>query len=249
MARASSTGSNDTAGGGPAVNPCGTHAAAAVAKAANERLLRTWRPERVGMARPDATVECAHSAPSAWVQGDHRAKLPLTPISVPWVSRPRRQSQPESSMRWHIDHLTGLHNREAFARRLRHAGSLKVSGTVALLDIDHFKTLNDRHGHQRGDEALRVVARRLSESLPHDAVLARIGGDEFMVFLPEVDTGAAESLMRRCLDHVKEPLERADDMAPPTMSGGLTAFDDHGIDDVFEACDIAMDAAKSQGRD
>src|SRR5512138_2892502 len=116
---------------------------------------------------------------------DHRGKLPLTPGAAPRVARPDRQFQPESSMRWHIDHLTGLHNREAFARRLRHAGSLKVSGTVVLLDIDHFKTLNDRHGHSMGDEALRGVARRLRESLPHDAVLGRIGGDEFMVFLPE----------------------------------------------------------------
>jgi diguanylate cyclase (GGDEF)-like protein len=152
-------------------------------------------------------------------------------------------------MRWHIDQLTGLHNREAFARRLRHARSLKAGGTVALLDVDHFKMVNDRHGQQMGDQALRVVARRLSESLPHDAVLARIGGDEFMVFLPGVDTHAAEGVMRRCLDHVKVPLEPPDDTAPLTMSGGLTAFDDHGIDDVFKACDIALYAAKWQGRD
>jgi len=152
-------------------------------------------------------------------------------------------------MRWHIDHLTGLHNREAFARRLRHARSLAVSGTVALLDIDHFKMVNDRHGHEMGDKALRLVARRLSESLPHDAVLARIGGDEFMVFLPGVDSHAAEGVLRRCLDRVKEPLEQPDDMASLTLSGGLVDFDGHGIDDVFKACDIAMCAAKSHGRD
>jgi len=152
-------------------------------------------------------------------------------------------------MRWHIDHLTGLHNREAFARRLRHARSLAVRGSVVLLDIDHFKVVNDRHGLQMGDEALRGVARRLSESLPHDTVLSRIGGDEFMVFLPDVETHAAEGVMRRCLDRVKEPLERLDGMAPLTMSGGLAAFDGHGIDDVFKACDIAMDAAKQQGCD
>jgi len=152
-------------------------------------------------------------------------------------------------MRWHIDHLTGLHNREAFARRLRHARSLAVRGSVVLLDIDHFKVVNDRHGLQMGDEALRGVARRLSESLPHDTVLSRIGGDEFMVFLPDVETHAAEGVMRRCLDRVKEPLERLDGMAPLTMSGGLAAFDGHGIDDVFKACDIAMAAAKQQGCD
>lgn len=152
-------------------------------------------------------------------------------------------------MRWHIDHLTGLHNRDAFSRRLRHAESLKVTGTVALLDVDHFKTVNDRHGHQMGDEALRLVARRLRESLPHDSVLARVGADEFMVFLPDVDTHAAEGVMRRCLDRVKEPLDLRDDIAPLTMSGGLAAFDGHGTDDLFEACDIAMYAAKSQGRD
>lgn len=152
-------------------------------------------------------------------------------------------------MRWHIDHLTGLHNREAFARRLRHARSLEVGGTVVLLDIDHFKMVNDRHGHPMGDEVLRGVARRLSESLPHDAVLARVGGDEFMVFLPGVDPTATQDVMRHCLDRVKEPLERADDIAPLTMSGGLAAFDGHGIDDLYKACDIAMYAAKWQGRD
>jgi diguanylate cyclase (GGDEF)-like protein len=152
-------------------------------------------------------------------------------------------------MRWHIDHLTGLHNREAFARRLRHARSLKANGTVVLLDIDHFERVNDCHGHAMGDEALRVVARRLSESLPREAVLARIGGDEFMVFLPGVDPHAAEGVMRHCLDRVKEPLARPDGMAPLTLSGGLAAFDGHGIDELFKACDIAMYAAKSQGRD
>jgi diguanylate cyclase (GGDEF)-like protein len=152
-------------------------------------------------------------------------------------------------MRWHIDHLTGLHNREAFARRLRDAGSRKVSGTVVLLDIDHFKVINDRYGHQMGDQTLRVVARHLCASLPAGAVLSRIGGDEFMVFLPAADTGAAQGLVRRCLDRVKEALQGPDDVAPLTMSGGLTAFDGHGIDDLFKACDIAMFAAKSQGRD
>jgi diguanylate cyclase (GGDEF)-like protein len=152
-------------------------------------------------------------------------------------------------MRWHIDHLTGLHNREAFARRLRHAASLELTGTVVLLDVDHFKSINDRHGQPMGDEALRVVARRLRESLPHDAVLARVGFDEFMVFLPELDAHAAEGVMRCCLDQVKEPLARLNDMAPLTLSGGLVAFDGHGIDDLFKACDIAMFAAKAQGRD
>jgi diguanylate cyclase (GGDEF)-like protein len=152
-------------------------------------------------------------------------------------------------MRWHIDHLTGLHNREAFARRLQHARSLKLRGTVVLLDADHFKQVNDRHGHQMGDEVLRVIARRLSEMLPEDAVLARVGGDEFMAFLPCVDTQTAQVGLRQCLDHVKVPLEQPCDMVPVTMSGGLVAFNGQGIDDLYKACDIAMYAAKWQGRD
>jgi diguanylate cyclase (GGDEF)-like protein len=152
-------------------------------------------------------------------------------------------------MRWHIDHLTGLHNRDAFARRLGDARSRRVTGSVALLDIDHFKRVNDRLGDHMGDDVLRVIARRLNESLPRSSVLARVGGDEFMAFLPAVDAHAAADLMRHCLDRVKEPLERPDGMAPLTMSGGLAAFDGQGIDELFKACDIAMVAAKCQGHD
>jgi diguanylate cyclase (GGDEF)-like protein len=95
------------------------------------------------------------------------------------------------------DPLTGVANRRAFNRALaevqRRAGSERA-GALILVDLDNFKQVNDRLGHQRGDEVLRAVARAIRARVRDTDLVARLGGDEFAVVLPGVDAERAEAV-------------------------------------------------------
>jgi diguanylate cyclase (GGDEF)-like protein len=101
----------------------------------------------------------------------------------------------------HEDPLTGLANRRRWdAALLSTCSDARQQGTVVgvvLLDIDHFKTINDRHGHPGGDEALRQVARLLVGRVRSGDLVARLGGDEFAILLPDTDLGRAIELAER----------------------------------------------------
>jgi diguanylate cyclase (GGDEF)-like protein len=104
------------------------------------------------------------------------------------------------------DPLTGLINRRAWeaeaGRLLAHAGRSGEPLTVAILDLDDFKSVNDRHGHKAGDELLRAVTTRWSGELRRSDVLGRYGGDEFVLCLPGTDAeGTAEMLTRLVASH------------------------------------------------
>jgi diguanylate cyclase (GGDEF)-like protein len=139
------------------------------------------------------------------------------------------------------DWLTGVANRRGFDSRLR-----RISGNpygLLLLDIDHFKGLNDAEGHHAGDAALVAVAAALVRVAGHENV-ARLGGDEFAAIFPgadESETGLQSMAVRRVIS--------ADDLAP-TISLGVAASPAHGQgDDVVKAADLALYAAKRGGRD
>src|SRR5215216_2398291 len=99
------------------------------------------------------------------------------------------------------DPLTGLYNRRQFftlgAYELQHAHRLKKPLSVLAIDIDHFKQINDTHGHLVGDEILRAAAQAFQSSLRQEDTLARIGGDEFMVLLPSTDLHEAAVIAER----------------------------------------------------
>jgi diguanylate cyclase (GGDEF)-like protein len=149
------------------------------------------------------------------------------------------------------DALTGLANRRKFARRLEaEIERQKRTGrplSLAFLDIDHFKALNDEHGHEAGDAALRVVAAILREKLQQTHIPARIGGDEFAIILPEIDGADAEILLAAIQDSLLRAMrEKAWKL---TFSIGLA----HGIADIgadawLHAADEAMYSVKRQGR-
>jgi len=97
------------------------------------------------------------------------------------------------------DQLTGLYNRYALLDMLEHSGAQSRRNdkplAMLMLDIDHFKQVNDRHGHLVGDEVLRQVANRIQDRLRRSDVLARYGGEEFLAFLPDTDLeGGCSSL-------------------------------------------------------
>ena len=150
------------------------------------------------------------------------------------------------------DPLTGLLNRVGFdeeaTRLLAFCSRKERPITVAFIDLDDFKAVNDRFGHDVGDDLLRTVARTLSVSIRPSDIAARLGGDEFVVFLP--DTGAPEGAA--ALERLRASLEDALASAPrPVTSsiGGVT-FEEvpARVDEVVSLADGWMYKAKQRGR-
>ncbi|HEX6989227.1 MAG TPA: GGDEF domain-containing protein [Bacillota bacterium] len=148
------------------------------------------------------------------------------------------------------DPLTGLPNRRAFEPRVeQEVGRARRYGrrlTLIMVDIDHFKTYNDMHGHRSGDELLRKIGRLIQRELREPDIAFRIGGEEFVILLPETDVEGAVSVIRRLQDRI-----RRDEGVQITLSFGLAEFPTHGQDSepLLEAADRALYQAKEAGRD
>jgi len=122
------------------------------------------------------------------------------------------------------DALTGLYNRAYFEeelRRLENSDSFPVS--LVLCDLDDLKLVNDALGHERGDEILRRAARAIAGAVGTEGVVARIGGDEFVIVLPRTDRKAAEEVARRVLEAVEEDNVRHPDLPFRLSVGTATA--------------------------
>lgn len=147
------------------------------------------------------------------------------------------------------DGLTGIANRRSLEERVRLLRQRGRRFCLALGDLDHFKVLNDTHGHDAGDRALRVFTRTISEGLRGDDMVARIGGEEFVVVFPEVDIGDAVDALER----LRAQLTRATaDGASPafTVSFGVADSDAAtGLDELLRVADRALYRAKELGRD
>jgi diguanylate cyclase (GGDEF)-like protein/excisionase family DNA binding protein len=152
------------------------------------------------------------------------------------------------------DPLTGLPNRTLFVDRVHHALALagRDGGTAAVLalGIDRFKTLNDRLGHDRGDELLGELAERLAALLPAGDTLARVGGDEFAVLCEGLpgERGAIE-VAQRLLDALVAPVVLGDHPVFVTASIGIAVSDGqgHGAEALVRDADVAMSRAKDHG--
>ena len=150
------------------------------------------------------------------------------------------------------DGLTGLPNRQLLEERLRtsctHANRQQQSVSVCYLDIDGFKTLNDKHGHDVGNRILRTTGERLARTLRSGDTVARIGGDEFVLLL---QNGQDEKLFERILDTVAEPIELdRHTTLSLTSSLGVTLYpdDDTDAEALIRHADQAMYQAKEKGR-
>ena len=151
------------------------------------------------------------------------------------------------------DGLTGLFNHSQFktmlVKELHRAGRYGVPGALALIDLDHFKTVNDRFGHVEGDRVLRRLARLLRQRLRQTDVIGRYGGEEFGIIF--TNTPAAQA--HRTVDRIRDAWSRLRHMCGSetyrvTLSAGVTALRDENGDGVLEAADGALYAAKRSGR-
>lgn len=160
----------------------------------------------------------------------------------------------EQSYRAHHDALTELPNRESYNQRVkqeferfqRYGRAL----SMALVDIDHFKQLNDQFGHQVGDRVLKVFAQFLRQRLRNVDFIARYGGEEFIILMPETDAQTALELMDRTREAiVGTPFRFKSSPVKVSFSCGVSSFacgDD--IEQVLERADRALYEAKGQGR-
>ena len=154
------------------------------------------------------------------------------------------------------DELTGLLNRRAFfeevTRRYKHLGRMKRQGALLYVDLDNFKQVNDVHGHQRGDEALKSLAGLLKDSRIGD-IPARLGGDEFALWLEEVDEGAAIAKAEKLLEASQSLRQYSGSIERPLgISIGIAVSDGEvreTVPELVARADSAMYQAKHGGKD
>ncbi|HEY0665635.1 MAG TPA: EAL domain-containing protein [Gallionella sp.] len=175
------------------------------------------------------------------------------------ISR-RKQSEAAIHQLAFYDPLTGLPNRRLLMDRLQQSIAVSMRenryGAIMLLDLDHFKILNDTKGHEIGDLLLKEVAARLSSLVYEGDTVARLGGDEFVVILEALDSDSdkAAALAEQNAEKVREAL-----LQPYLLKGrthhttpsiGITLFRGHqdSLEDLLKHADIAMYQAKSAGR-
>ncbi|MBJ7332344.1 MAG: GGDEF domain-containing protein [Solirubrobacteraceae bacterium] len=176
-----------------------------------------------------------------------------TMITVPIITSAVRQASVEHRAAAVVDPLTGMLNRAALTSRaaeLEHQSELTGEGVgVLVMDLDHFKAVNDTHGHAAGDLVLQEIAYRLRKQLSAFEMSYRLGGEEFLVLLPGATPERAQAIVSRLWASVRsQPIAGL----PITASFGVAvspAGDTFDFDETFRAADAALYEAKAAGRD
>lgn len=184
--------------------------------------------------------------------------LPLDESPLPYLESIQRTLRELSFLSDH-DSLTKLKNRRAFddilATELDRAYRSGASLSLALLDIDHFKAINDAHGHPRGDEVLKAVAACLDASRRGYDTAARVGGEEFALILPGIGQVRGETMVSRILATIREvpiEIEPGKDPIRVTLSAGLASIKGRSqvtSEVLYKLADEALYTAKNTGRD
>jgi diguanylate cyclase (GGDEF)-like protein len=184
--------------------------------------------------------------------------LPLLPavlvcLSFLWLAMTQLQHELEHQS--NTDVLTGLLNRRALQRAAAHeiAQARRRNSPLALvlLDLDHFKDINDRHGHEGGDAALALTAQCLTRNLRANDLVARIGGEEFVALLPETDEPQATLTAERiragienlCMKHLRKDVTLSASFGVTRLQPGDTS-----LDQLLSRADHALYQAKKSGR-
>jgi diguanylate cyclase (GGDEF)-like protein len=186
------------------------------------------------------------------------ALLAVAPLTVAAVNAARNRLMQDLDHAANHDSLTGALTRRAFLRLGRMRLDALADGgrnvSLLMLDIDHFKRINDAHGHVAGDEVLTGFATRMLSSLRPDDLLGRFGGEEFALLLPNTDATEAGRIAERLLRLAREhaiPLPDGTSLSITVSIGGVSRAVSAGLqlESLFDAADAALYAAKRSGRD
>lgn len=184
---------------------------------------------------------------------DRRALRQLVDLAAASIERLTRTE--EEALRATTDKLTGLKNRRYFDEQfVRESARVFRSGSSLALvmgDVDHFKRINDGHGHDAGDAVLRAIAARFGQAIRDVDIAARLGGEEFVVLLPETDLDGALKMAERLRQSIEaRPVTAGAMDIHVTMSFGVAAFPRSSPtrEGILAAADRALYRAKSDGR-
>ena len=184
------------------------------------------------------------------------AALIVASIALALLLRSQRRLSRSLHAQAYRDALTKLPNRRAFTERATFLidaknGSGKTH-SLMIVDLDHFKRINDQGGHPLGDDVLVSTARCLTEVVPNGTMVARLGGEEFAVLCPDTDTEAAMALAKQLREAIARlPVELNDKPLQVTASIGIASLSDRteqGLSSWMKRADLALYAAKSGGR-
>ena len=158
-------------------------------------------------------------------------------------------AEQEAHRNAYVDCVTGLANRRALVKALGERLGAKTDGSVALFDLDHFKKVNDLHGHAAGDDLLNHVGKLLEDLSPKASLVARLGGDEFAVLMPVAAPKTAEECLEAMLQGLCEPIDVGSFQAHLSASAGIAMLTEgQSPEDMLRRADIAMYSAKRAGR-
>ncbi len=176
--------------------------------------------------------------------------LALGPLTLASIKTSRREAMRNLETIANSDPLTGLHNRRAFEKLGNSALDIARQSpgrvSMAMIDLDNFKHLNDAFGHQAGDRMLVLLAEVLQASLPSAAVLSRFGGDEFVALLPGASPREAQRMLAEASARFAA-LSTSVVESGSTISFGLTHTEGHGqtsLENLVSQADAALYAAK-----
>lgn len=181
--------------------------------------------------------------------------LCLVCILLTWLYLNGKQHQQRLEQLANFDSLTGLLTRrktmENAEQQYQLAHRHQTELTAAVIDLDHFKTINDTFGHQTGDDALAAFGDCAQNHFRKTDVLGRIGGEEFLFLFPHTDAGSAEELLHRFADKIRElPLRLKEPELNLTLSMGLVKAEHYrSLAQVIAQADEALYEAKRTGRD
>jgi diguanylate cyclase (GGDEF)-like protein/PAS domain S-box-containing protein len=155
----------------------------------------------------------------------------------------------------HHDPLTNLPNRLLLKARLEqsitHANNAKEILAIMFIDIDNFKMINDTYGHSIGDKIINLVASRLKRNLRQDDTISRIGGDEFILVIENInDIKNIKKIAHKILNDFNEPIKLQEYLFEITISMGITLFPNNGLntEELIKQADTAMYSAKNAGK-
>lgn len=152
------------------------------------------------------------------------------------------------------DSLTGLSNRRYFmttaAAFIKQAEKENRHFSLMFIDLDYFKAVNDRFGHETGDQLLIIIAKKISSLIKATDIASRVGGDEFVLLIKDVDRSQIEVIARRILDRVTETIIVNGNKCHIGVSIGISTFPNDGltIDELLSKSDEAMYSVKKEGR-